>query len=192
MVVGIIEQIVYLRQTDFIGPQLNTWDSERYLNAEMSFAGAPWTPRRRNAIWLSTSINCSAGNTIRRAIPFPGKHYRVDDKDLSFQVRQGGGSCRVQMIGTDAGQDLHVLSHLHAGDLEIRYVRIKPRSAELSGNVEDIHRSDLKEFSQLTSYREDVDPSRKPPKWGHFRSFDRPNGICEGDTSQKAIRSVLK
>ena len=47
------------------------------------------------------------------------------------------------------------------GHRGIRHVYIEARTPQLNGKVERSHRTDQKEFYQLLSYTDDVDPAKR-------------------------------
>jgi transposase InsO family protein len=60
---------------------------------------------------------------------------------------------RIQEIRTDNGHEFQAKFHWHVEDKGIRHAYIKPSSPQLNGKVERSHRSDEKEFYQLSAIR---------------------------------------
>jgi hypothetical protein len=57
--------------------------------------------------------------------------------------------------------------------------------------VERSHRSDQEEFSQLLTYKDDVDVNRKPEEWERFYNYHRLHEAFTGKTPYEAQKSSL-
>ncbi len=98
---------------------------------------------------------------------------------------------RLHTIRTDRGHEFQALFHWHVEDKGIRHIYIKPRSPQLNGKVERLHRSDKEEFYQLLTYTDDVDLNKKLEEWERFYNFGRPHGAFRGKTPYEALRNML-
>jgi transposase InsO family protein len=96
---------------------------------------------------------------------------------------------RVREIRTDNGHEFQAKFHWHVEDQGIRHAYIKPSSPQLNGKVERSHRSDEQEFSQLLSYKGNVDLEAKLQVWERFYNLARPHGAHNGKTPYEAIRA---
>lgn len=68
----------------------------------------------------------------------------------------------------DNGHEFQAKFHWNVEDQGIRHAYIKPRSPQHNGKVERSHRTDQEEYSQLLTYKEDVDLEEKLAHWERF------------------------
>jgi transposase InsO family protein len=64
--------------------------------------------------------------------------------------------------------------------------------AALNGKVEQSHRSDQKEFSQLAAYKHAIDLMARFDEWKEFYNFNRPHGAVNLKTPYEDLGEQLQ
>ena len=91
-----------------------------------------------------------------------------------------------------APEPFQVKFHWHVLDLGMDHVYIKPRTPRLNGKVERSHSTDLQEFYQLLSYRDDVDLEAKLMEWETFYDCHRPHASLKGKMPYEILLEKLQ
>jgi transposase InsO family protein len=93
---------------------------------------------------------------------------------------------RIQLVQTDNGAEFGSKFHWHLEELDIRHVRIRPRTPRLNGKVERSHRIDNDEFYRLLDkggVSDDIHlVNKKVREWENYYNHNRPHGGLGGQT----------
>lgn len=93
---------------------------------------------------------------------------------------------RVQLVQTDNGAEFGSKFSWHLEDLDIRHVRIRPRTPRLNGKVERSHRIDNDEFYRLLDrggVSDDIHlVNKRVREWENYYNHHRPHGGLAGQT----------
>ena len=101
------------------------------------------------------------------------------------------GLNRIHAVRTNNGHEFQANFHWHVEDLGMQHVYIKPRTPRLNGNVERSHKTEVTDFYQLLTYKDDQDLRAKLRIWEDFYNFQRPHAAHNGKTPFEVLRNRL-
>jgi transposase InsO family protein len=133
----------------------------------------------------------SSGDATRvRALKVYSRHTKSNAIDLLDYVIKSF-PFRIREVRTDNKHEFQAKFHWQVEDLGIRPAYIKPRSPRLSGKVERSPRTDEEEFSQLLTYKDDVDLEEKLAHWERLENISRLHGAFNGKAPYEALREKV-